>query len=67
MSQDVDVAIICANLEPGVVRSVPLVEQFLDHVLTLIHPKADRPLIRFASGVAANLYPHTRGIVRFLN
>jgi len=58
MSQDVDVAIIRANLVPGVFLSVPLVEQFLNHVFMLIHPKADGSFIRFAARVALNLHSH---------
>ena len=36
MPQDVDIAVIRAELEEGVVRPVPLLEHFLDHVLMFI-------------------------------
>jgi len=66
MSQDVQVAVICPDFVPGVFRPVPLVEQFLDHVFMLIHPKANRSFIRFPSRVALDLRSHISRIVSFL-
>ena len=60
MSQDVDVAVIRAYFVPGVFLSVPLVEEFLDHVPMLIHPKAIiRRIVTSASFLMPLVSPST--------
>jgi hypothetical protein len=45
MPQDVDTAIIRADLEEHMLRPLPGVEHFGDDVLVFVEPKANRPLI----------------------
>ena len=58
MPQDVDVAVVRADLEKYVFRSVPLVQHFLDHVLVAVQSETNRPLIGLLPGVALHLHSH---------
>ena len=57
--QDVDIAIMCTNLEKHVLPPVPLVEHLLDHVLMVVQPEPNRPLIGDAARVALYLQSHS--------
>ena len=46
MPQDVDIPIVRANFEEDILRSVPLVEHLLDHILMPVHSKTERPFLR---------------------
>jgi hypothetical protein len=54
--KDIKIAIISTNFEELVIRTIPLIEKFVDHVLVKPKLKRHRPLIRLPSGIA--LYVH---------
>src|SRR5271157_4115334 len=60
MAQDVEVAVICTDFVKGILRTVPLVQYFLDHVLVPVQSKANRPFVRRPPGIAIHfqLHPH---------
>ena len=49
--KNVEIAVIRANFEESIMRTVPLVENFLDEVVVIIKTKADGPLVRFSPGI----------------
>jgi hypothetical protein len=51
-SEDMEVAIIGANLEECIIGAVPLVENFLNHVVSFAKLEAGWSLIRLSVGVA---------------
>ena len=55
MLQNIEVAIVRADLVEGFIWAVPLIENFLDYVFTVHKLKPYGPLIRFPRGVAS--YP----------
>ena len=57
-AQDIEVAVIGANFVKGVLRAVPLVKYLLDHVLTILKPKSNRPFVGRSSGVAVHFQLH---------
>src|SRR5208283_1427662 len=57
-AQNVEIAVICADFEISIGRSVPLVQHFLDHVLVPVQPKANRPFVRRSTGIAIHLQLH---------
>ena len=54
-AQDVEIAVICTDFVKGILRAVPLVQHFLDHVLVPVQPKANRPFVRRPTGIAIHL------------
>jgi hypothetical protein len=64
MPQNIDVAVIGANLEEDVIGAVPLVENFLDHVRMSFHPETNGPLIPFPPGIALHLHLHSDSFSR---
>jgi hypothetical protein len=58
--QNVDLAVIRANLEKRVLGPVPLVEHFFDSELMSIESKTDRPLVRLPTGIAIHLHSHSQ-------
>jgi hypothetical protein len=58
-SEDTQVAIIRAHFEKRVLRTIPLVEHFLNHVVPLSKLKAHRPLVRLRSRVAFHPQRHS--------
>ena len=52
LPQDIDVAILGADLIKRIVRAIPLVQDFLDRVLTFIKSKTNRPFVCLPSGIA---------------
>ena len=56
VTQDIQVAIVGADFKEVVVRAVPLIEHFLNQILTLAQLKPHRPLVRPSAGIA--LYSH---------
>jgi len=60
LPQDIDVAILRANLIKRIVRAIPLVLNFLDRILALVEPKTNRPLVCFPSGIAIYFQLHFR-------
>src|SRR5579884_3469595 len=52
LPQDVQVPVVRAHLEELIVGSIPLVDDFLDHVVAVSQPKTDWPFIRRPSGIA---------------
>src|SRR5208337_1505306 len=57
-AQDVEIAVICTDFVKGILRAVPLVPYFLDHVLVPVQPKANRPFVRRPTGVAIHFQLH---------
>jgi hypothetical protein len=53
--QSIAIAVVCADLEEGLFRAIPLIDNFDDQVLMVVELKAHGPLVRFAAGIA--LYP----------
>lgn len=51
MTQDVSVAIIGPDFEPGVVRTAPLVDYFLHPILMPINAKKDGAFVGFSAGI----------------
>ena len=45
MSKDIDVAIIGAQLEKGIVRPIPAIQHFLHYIVMIIQLKANRIFI----------------------
>src|SRR5664279_1482065 len=56
--QDVEIAVVRAYFVKGILRAVPLVQYFLDHVLTIVEPKTNRPFVRCSTGIATYLQIH---------
>lgn len=52
LPQDIDVAILGADLIKRIVRVIPLVQDFLDRVVTFVESKTNRPLVCLPSGIA---------------
>jgi hypothetical protein len=52
VTQYVQIAIVGADLKKGMIRTVPLVENFLDQILTLAELKPHRPLVCLPTGIA---------------
>src|SRR5271166_4947222 len=57
-AQDVEIAVICTDFVKAILRAVPLVQYFLNHVLVPIQPKANRPFVRCSTGIAIYLQIH---------
>jgi hypothetical protein len=53
-----EIAIIGANFEERIIRPVPLVEHFLNHVIGFPKLEADRSLIFLSAGVAFHTQFH---------
>jgi hypothetical protein len=56
MPQDIDDAIIRADPEEGIIRSVPAFKHLFDNPLMIIEPKAEGAFIRLPPRIA--LHPH---------
>ena len=57
-AQDIEIAVICADFVKGILRTVPLIEYFLDHVLPILKPKSNRPFVRRPPRVAIHFQLH---------
>jgi len=57
-AQDVEIAVIGTDFVKGILRAVPLVQYFLDHVLVPVQPKANRPFVRYPPGIAIHFQLH---------
>jgi hypothetical protein len=58
MAKYVDVVIMRAQLEVCVLRTVPLVQNYLHDVLTSVQLEPDRALIRLRPGITLDLHIH---------
>ena len=58
LPQDIDVAILGADLIKRIVRAIPLVQDFLDGVLTFIKSKTNGPFVCLPSGIAIHFEIH---------
>jgi len=54
-SQDIEIAVVCANFVKGIVWAVPLIQYFFDHVLATLKSETNRPFVRVPTGVAIHL------------
>jgi len=59
MPKDIQIAIVCSNLEELVVWAAPLVEYFLYDMQSLAQMKAHGPLVGFHSGIALDAQLHS--------
>jgi hypothetical protein len=59
MPQDIEMAVLGAHFVPGVVRTVPLIENVLDPILALLHAEADWPLLGLVGGITLYVNSHT--------
>jgi len=50
--QDIDIAVLRADLIKRIVRAIPLVQDFLERVLTFVESKTNRPFVCLPSGIA---------------
>ena len=62
VTQDIQVAIVGTDSKEGVVRAVPLVEHFLNHIVSLAELKPHRPLVRLPAGIALYAEDHRFGL-----
>lgn len=67
MTQDVEIAIIRADLEKDMLRAIPLVEHFLDNIFVTVQAKANGALIRLPPRVTMDLQGHTRSFLLSTN
>jgi hypothetical protein len=58
MTDNVDVAVIGAELEENVLWTVPLVDYFLYEIFASTQLKANRPFVALPAGIAVNLQLH---------
>lgn len=61
MPENIEVAVISANLVKGIVWAVPLVQYFLDQVLVPIKSKANRPFVRLPTRITIYIQLHIVG------
>jgi hypothetical protein len=67
LPKDVKVAVIGAYLVELVIRSVPLIDDFFDHVVAVSHLESDGPLIGLPTGTALDLKSHAASIITGLS
>jgi hypothetical protein len=58
MTENVEVAVVGANFEEGMLGSVPLIDYFLDKIFAMIQSKAEWPLVALAARVALDMHLH---------
>src|SRR5215471_11420348 len=58
MTEDVEVAVVGANLEEDVFWTVPLVDDFLHKVFAMTHAKANWPFVPGPARIALNMQLH---------
>ena len=63
MPEDVQIAVVCSDLEVGIVRTVPLIQHFLDEVVAVAEPEADWAFVSFLAGIALDLQGHSSSIL----
>jgi hypothetical protein len=52
LTQDIEITVVSTDFEEGVMRAIPLVENFLDQVLVPAKSKTNRPFFRLPAGIA---------------
>lgn len=62
VTKDIKLSVVRTNLEEGVIRTVPLIQNFLDHVLVSAKLKRDGTLVRFPSRIALHAQAHLVGL-----
>jgi hypothetical protein len=60
--KDVDISVICAHFVPGVLRSVPLIQNFVHDIFVIIDTEPDGSLFRLITRVALNAQFHNSGL-----
>ncbi len=55
LPQDVKIAVVRTNFEKGIMRTISLVENFLDQVLVPAKSETNRPFFRLPTGIAIHL------------
>jgi len=61
--KDVQIAVICADLEVGIVWAVPLIQQLLNEVIAVAEPKTHWSFVRLLAGVAFDVQCHSSPIL----
>src|SRR5689334_18887919 len=56
--QDVQVPVVRTDFIPGILRTVPLIDDFLDSILVRIDPESHRTLFRSVGRVALHVNAH---------
>jgi|SRR5205807_999979 len=56
--QNIEIAVIRADFVNGILRAIPLIEDFLDRVFVPVEAKTDGPFVRFPTGIAIHLEFH---------
>ena len=59
LAQNVQVPIVRAHFEERVIRSIPLIQRFLDNVQSLAEMEPDKSLSRFSSRITVHPDLHT--------
>jgi hypothetical protein len=55
LPQDVEIAVVRADFEEGIMRAIPVVEYLINQVFVPAKSKPNRPFFRFSAGIAINL------------
>lgn len=58
MAENVEIAVVRPELEKYIVGAIPLIDDFLDEIFSIIQLKADGSLVCFATGVTLNVQVH---------
>jgi hypothetical protein len=58
MTENIQVAVICPQLEELVFRAVPLIGNLLHEIFVIVQFKTERSLIGLATRVTLNVQPH---------
>ena len=61
--KDVQIAVVCSDLEVLIVRTVPLIQHFLNEVVAIAKPEADWAFVGFLAGIAFDLQGHSSFIL----
>lgn len=64
MSKDVETPIIGANFVINVLRTIPLVDNLFDQVLTFVQPKPNRPFVRLKPRITFDFELHPSHLPR---
>lgn len=59
VSEDVQIAVIGANFEVGIVGAVPLIQHLFDEVVAIAKAEADRSFVGLLAGVAFDVQVHS--------
>jgi hypothetical protein len=55
VTENVEIAVVGPELEELVIRAVPLIDDFLDHIFVIVQLKTKWSLVGLATGVTLNV------------